>query len=70
MITTKANETRAEILDTIRVCEDFLANAAENEGKNLGPLAHVFSPEALAFAKAQIAFERGRLAELDTGGPA
>lgn len=52
---------REEILDTIKVCTEYLGDAAAHAGQTLGA---VFSADAIAFAKAQIAYETARLATL------
>ena len=61
---TRLTETREEILDTIRICEEHLADSKEAKGKDLGPFAWLYTPESDAFAEAQIAFEKERLAAL------
>jgi len=58
-------EQRAEILDTIEVCEAYLADAEKHaDHKMPAGYAHLFDAEGVAFAKAQIAFEKDRLASL------
>lgn len=58
-------ETRDDILDTIRTCEIFLEDAEKNA---TGPFAHLFSRESRDFARAQIAFELEKLKALEVAG--
>jgi hypothetical protein len=51
-------ETTEDILDTIEVCESYLADAADNAA---GAFAHLFTADAIAFAKGQVAFEEAKL---------
>lgn len=54
-------EEREERLDTIRVCEEFLADAVSAEGTNL---AAFFPSHMQKAARTQIEFERDALARL------
>ena len=63
---TLSHEERAEIRDTIEVCETYLEDARAHEGRNMGPFSHLFDTAGVDFARAQIAFERARLEEDDT----
>jgi hypothetical protein len=61
------NEERNEILDTIRVCEEYIEDARKHAGRG-GLLAHIFSPGSVRFAKDQIEFERDRLRTVAEAG--
>jgi len=59
------DELRAEIMDTIEVCETYLKDAERHANKAMpAGYAHLFDADGIAFAKAQIAFEKGRLENL------
>jgi hypothetical protein len=62
-MTHTTQEARAEIEDTIKICQQYLDDAAEN-ARTGGHHNDLFNPTDLKFAKDQIAFEKQRLADL------
>ncbi len=52
-------------LDTVALCEDYLANAEQLRGV---PTGMIFEASAIEFSRAQIVFEKASIARLEGGG--